>query len=226
MKTISEKTVPPIDKNDLKKAADIAYEFYIQVNDKIPEMKKEINIDIEDHLGEKKTVKTTIYCYMAYPDNYEEIDPEERKDGYLINGMANVKTLQIWFPIIKFNPFPRYPKENFKNKIMFTLAHELAHIQNWRPKYGRIGHKARKPLTNNDYHYLAPEEMDANVNAIIRLYHIAERPETYTLETFLNEYKPEMVAKFKTSRKWRQKLITRLAREGIAFKNVRDGERI
>lgn len=214
---IMEGLVPKISEDQLDKIIRIARELWGQVSPENEEAKNSININIQNKSGNMINVNTTIVCYMAFKNNYIDTNIEDRKNGYVIGGMANPKTMKFWFPIIKFIPYPDVPPKSFDREIASIIIHELAHIQNPVPRDPRVTADARNPMSDHSYAY-ATDEIDANVNTIVQMYDYIENAKDYTLRQFIQEFMPHMLSKLISSRKARQKLITRLAREGLIFK--------
>lgn len=218
LSNIREGLVPKISKHEINKIIQIAHDLWVQVNPDNEEAQRNIIINTQNRSGDVINVRTTIICYMAFKDNYSDIDIEDRKNGFFIGGMANPKTLEFWFPIIKFIPYPDIPPKSFDQEIASVVIHELAHLQNPVPRDPRVTSAARNPMPNHSYSY-ATDELDANVNTIVQMYDYVENAKDYTLSQFLQKFLPHMLPKFISSRKARQKLITRLAREGLVFIN-------
>tara|TARA_R110000868_G_scaffold150227_2_gene373224 strand:- start:1846 stop:2574 length:729 start_codon:yes stop_codon:yes gene_type:complete len=218
VKNISEGLTKPVVKSDIQKIVRTARDFYLKVDDDNPEIKKTINLNFIHENGSQKTAKITIICYMAYDDNYEEYEQQESQKGYIISGMANPNTLEMWFPIIKFIPYPDVPPPSFTNEIITTLIHEIAHLQRSIPRDQRLNFNAKNKASKNLYPYTT-DELDANINTIVQMYHRTKNAKDYTLMRFLDEIIPHMVPKFKVSKKTRQKLISKLAQNGVVFRN-------
>lgn len=132
-------------------------------------------------------------------------------------------TIDLNFYYNEDNP-PLDRIEEIKNKVFFSLAHEVAHAtsvekkdldpEEWR--------EYPKNKINSTMYSRFPAEWEPNVTALVAGYNRLSQKEkdNITLSELIHKFAPDLLVSYgKYSTKWRNLLMKRLSREGVLIRN-------
>lgn len=223
LRMINESLAAPIAEEDINivlRTVDDLYYKTVNYSDKWWENKSVCSIAYRDSNDDMQNCEVTVVCKLISQEEYAaNADEMQPVDQILVNAMASNN--KMWMTIGKTESAPPTPPPELHENIVGTLYHEITHLQ--RPHKGnhrlRNRKTAKNPISNSSYPFELPDEMDANVHALAhaykRLLAAGKRP---SLNELIATYVPHMSPKFKSSVKWRNRLLSRLARVGVVIK--------